>query len=138
METTERKQPLSENAAVVQSVYDAFGRGDVETIFGLVHPEVDTYQSSRLPWGGSYSGYEGFGEFLAKLTGAVESRVDTERYIDDEEDHVVAVGRTRGRVLATGNRFDVPETHVWTMRDGKVVRFESYSDTKIMREALGL
>ncbi len=50
METTERKQPLSENAAAVQSVYDAFGRGDVETVFGLVHPGVEIYQSSRLPW----------------------------------------------------------------------------------------
>ncbi len=138
METKERKQTLSENATIVQSVYDAFGRGDVEAVFGLVHPGIEIYQSGRLPWGGSYSGYEGFGEFLAKLTGAVESRVETERYIDDEEDHVVAVGRTRGRVLATGTRFDVPETHVWTIRDGKVMRFESYIDTKIMREALGL
>ena len=50
----------------------------------------------------------------------------------------MAVGHTRGRVLATGNRFDVPETHVWTIRDGKVERFESYIDTKMMREALGL
>jgi len=46
--------------------------------------------------------------------------------------------RTRGRALATGKRFDVPETHVWTIRDGKVTRFESYIDTKMMREALGL
>ena len=83
METTERKQPLSENAAAVQSVYDAFGRGDVETVFGPVHPGVEIYQSSRLPWGGSYSGYEGFGEFLAKLTGSIESRVETELYIAD-------------------------------------------------------
>jgi ketosteroid isomerase-like protein len=105
---------------------------------GLAHPGIEIYQSSRLPWGGSYKGHEGFGEFLTKLTAAMESRVETERYNDDEEDHVVAVGRTRGRVLATGKRFDVPETHLWTIRDGRVIRFESYIDTKMMREALGL
>ncbi len=51
---------------------------------------------------------------------------------------MVQIGRTRGRVRATGNEFDVPETHVWTVEDGRVTRFESYIDTPKMREALGL
>lgn len=126
------------NVAVVRGVYDAFARGDAEAIFGLAHPEVEVFQSSRLPWGGQYRGHEGLGEFLTKLTGAVESEVEPERLIDDEEGHVVQTGRTRGRVRATGKPFDVPETHVWTVEDGKVVRFESYIDTPKMREALGL
>ena len=74
--------------------------------------------------------------FFTKLTGALEP--EPERLIDDEEGHVVQIGRTRGRVRATGNEFDVPETHVWTVEDGKVIRFESYIDTPNMREALGL
>ncbi len=127
-----------QNVAVVQSVYDAFGRGDVQTLFGLFHPEAEIYQSSHLPWGGSYEGHEGLGDFLGKLTGAIESKVETGRFIDDEEGHVVQMGRTRGRVLATGREFDVPETHVWTVKDGKVMRFEAYIDTPMMHEALGL
>ena len=85
---------VPENATVVQSVYDAFGRGDVQALFGLFHPKGEIYQSSRLPWGGVYREYAGLGDFLGKLTGVVESRVDTERYIDDEEGYVVAVGHT--------------------------------------------
>ncbi len=126
------------NVAVVKGVYDAFARGDVGSIFGLVHPEVEVYQSSRLPWGGRFEGHEGLGAFLTRLTGTVESEVEPERLIDDEEGHVVQIGRTRGRVRATGNEFDVPETHVWTVEDGRVTRFESYIDTPKMREALGL
>ncbi len=136
--TPAEKRSVPENVTVVKSVYDAFGRGDVQTILGLAHPEIYIYQSSRLPWGGEYKGHQGFLTFLTKLTGTIESRVETGRFIDDEEGHVVQMGRTRGRVRDTGREFDVPETHVWTVEGGKVMRFESYIDTSMMREALGL
>lgn len=131
--------PATRNdVAVVRSVYDAFGRGDVPAIFRLFHEDAEVYQSSRLPWGGTYRGHEELGAFLAKLTSAIESEVDTGLFIDDEEGHVVQVGHTRGKVRETGTPFDVPETHVWTVEDGKVLKFESYIDTAKMREALGL
>ena len=76
--------------------------------------------------------------FLSKLTGAVESEVETGRFIDDEDGHVVQIGHTRGTVRVTGARFEVPETHVWTVQDGKVKWFESYVDTAKMRAVLGL
>jgi uncharacterized protein len=126
-----------DDVAVVRSLYEAFGRGDVPAILGLCHQDVEIYQSSRLPWGGEYGGHEGLGAFLTRLTEAIESRVETGRFIDDEEGHIVQIGRTRGKVRATGRAFDVPETHVWTVRDGKVARFESYIDTALMRGALG-
>jgi len=127
-----------DNVAVVRGVYDAFARGDVPDIFGLFHSEAEVYQSSRLPWGGEYREHEELGEFLTKLTGSVESKVEPERIIDDEEGHVVQIGRTCGRVKATGREFDVPETHVWTVEGGKLTRYEAYIDTPKMREALGL
>ena len=42
-------------------------------------------------------------------------------------------GDTRG---ARGAAFDVAIAHVWTVRDGRVSRFEAYIDTPAMREAL--
>lgn len=127
-----------DDVRTVMDVYDAFGRGDVPAVFGLFHPEAEVYQSPRLPWGGEYRGHEELGVFLSRLTGAIESEVETGRFIDDEDGHVVQMGHTRGTVRETGARFEVPETHVWTMVDGKVTRFESYVDTAKMRAALGL
>lgn len=137
---TETRSPAmpQETVAVVRDIYDAFARGDVEAIFGLVHPEVRLYQSDQLPWGGEYREHEGFGEFLTKLTSTVESKLETGLFIDDEDGHVVQVGRTRGKVRATGKEFDVPEIHVWTIEEGKAIRYEAYIDTKMMREALDL
>ena len=133
-----RSGSVSAEVAVVERVYDAFGRGDAETIFALFHPEGTIYQSQALPWGGTYHGHAGLAEFFGKLTGAIASKVETEHVIDDLEGHVVAIGRTRGHVLASGRPFDVAETHVWTVAEGRILRFESYIDSGSMREALGL
>ncbi len=138
MTETRRHAMPQGTVEVVRDIYDAFARGDVEAIFGLVHPDAEIYQSDRLPWGGEYRGHEGFGEFLTRLTSTVESKVETGLFIDDEDGHVVQVGRTRGTVRATGREFDVPETHVWTVEGGKAIRYEAYVDTAMMREALGL
>jgi hypothetical protein len=123
---------------VVRRVYEAFARGDVPGLFALFHEDGEIYQSSQVPWGGSYRGHEGLGAFLGGLAGTIRSQVETERYIADGEGHVVAVGFTRGQVVATGEPFDVPEVHLWTVADGKISRFESYIDTATMRAALGL
>jgi uncharacterized protein len=138
MTETRRHAMPQGTVEVVRDIYDAFARGDVEAIFGLVHPDAEIYQSDQLPWGGEYRGHEGFGEFLTRLTSTVESKVETGLFIDDEDGHVVQVGRTRGTVRATGREFDVPETHVWTVEGGKAIRYEAYVDTAKMREALGL
>lgn len=129
---------MQDDVRTVKDVYDAFGRGDVPAIFGLFHPGAEVYQSPRLPWGGEFRGHEELRVFLSRLTGAIESEVETGRFIDDEDGHIVQIGHTRGTVRETGARFEVPETHVWTVEDGKVMRFESYVDTAKMRAALGL
>lgn len=129
---------MQDSVGVIKDLYEAFGRGDVPAIFGLFHPEAEVYQSARLPWGGEFGGHEELGLFLSKLTGAVNSEVETGRFIDDEDGHVVQIGHTRGTVRETGARFEVPETHVWTVQDGKVKGFESYVDTAKMRAVLGL
>jgi ketosteroid isomerase-like protein len=66
---------------------------------------------------------------------AVLAMLATERFVE-AGDQIVQIGRTRGQARATGRTFDVPEVHVWTMRHGKVVRFEAYVDHPAMLAAL--
>lgn len=126
-----------ENLTVVRRAYEAFGRGDLSTIFELLDPEVVFYQTELLPWGGRREGHEGMRSFLEELARNIESQVEPEEFVEAGES-VVAVGRTRGRVRETDENFEVRAVHVWTLREGKVVEFEAYIDTPKMREALGL
>jgi ketosteroid isomerase-like protein len=122
------------NAALVARLYEAFARRDLPTIFGLLAPDVEIYQASEIPWGGRYQGHEAAATFFAKLVGTITSSVTLERLID-AGDQVVAIGRTRGTVNASGREFDVPVAHVWTIRDGLCARVEYYIDDPTMLRA---
>ena len=129
--------PTERDVDVVRQMYQAFERADVARTLELCAPDVTIHQSAALPWGGDHTGHDGVLAFLTALGGALDSAAVTERLYGDGAGAVVQVGRTRGTVRATGAAFDVPEVHVWRLRDGRVVRFEAYLDTGAMLAALG-
>lgn len=120
---------------IVEEIYGALASRDLAAIFARFAPDVEICESDRLPWGGRHRGAGGLANFLARLTGEIETEILTERLID-LGDHVVQVGRTRGRVLATGKAFDLPEVHVWRFRENKVTGFTSYLDPAAMLQVL--
>lgn len=124
------------NVEIVRAVYDAFAQRDLAAVFAFFDHSVEMTQSAEVPWGGQYVGHEGARKFFGKLMDNVQSKVETERFID-AGDHVVQVGHTRGTVHTTDRRFDVPEVHVWTLRNGKIIRFQAYIDHPPMLVALG-
>ena len=63
-----------------------------------------------------------------KLVERIHSQVTTENLFS-AGNHVIHTGRTRGTVVANGAAFNVPEVHVWEVRDRKVVAFRAYIDT---------
>ena len=129
------QQSVRSPVEVVKQVYDAFRRRDFAAVFALFSPTVQIDQSSELPWGGHYEGQQGVKDFFARLTGLIDSTLALERFVD-AGDHVVAIGRTRGTVRASGSRYDVPVAHVWAVRDGRVTGVQYYVDNPTMRAAL--
>lgn len=124
-----------ENIALVRTAYDAFRARDIAAVFRLLDAAAEFYQSSEVPWGGRYEGQEQIGAYFKKIAAAIDSKVELERLVD-AGDHVVAVGRTSGSARSTGKTFDSVAVHVWTLREGKVVRFASYIDHPPVLKAL--
>ena len=123
------------NVEIVQKVYEAFERRDPVEVLRRFAPDIEITQSSEIPWGGQYKGHDQARLFFGKLTQTINSTVVLERFIDAGE-HVVAIGRTQGTVNASGNRYDVPVAHVWTLRDGLVARVQFHIDNPTMLPAL--
>jgi uncharacterized protein len=124
-----------DNVAAIRRLYDGLAARDASVIQELFAPNAVIWQSPELPWGGQHEGHDGVFTFFLTLVERIESKVTTESLFAAGE-HVVQTGRTRGTVRANGASFDVPEVHVWELRDGKVVRYLSYIDTLAMLEAL--
>jgi ketosteroid isomerase-like protein len=127
----------STDVEIIERMYAAMATRDVATLFELIHPECVITQDDRLPWGGRHVGQQGFMTFALSLTGAIESKV-THLAVFEANGCVYQFGRTRGTAKATGNEFDIPEAHTWTLRDGQVVNVHFAIDTTAMLNALGL
>jgi ketosteroid isomerase-like protein len=120
---------------VVRAAYDAMGAKDLDGLLGLCHPEVVLTQDPALPWGGRHVGRDGVATFAITLVGSIDSTV-TELALYQAGDRVVQYGRTAGTARATGKAFDVPECHLWTVEDGRVVAMDFHIDSAAMLEAL--
>jgi uncharacterized protein len=47
----------------------------------------------------------------------------------DAGETVIVTGRYSGAYKATGKKIDAQFAHFWTLADGKVARFQQYTDT---------
>jgi uncharacterized protein len=124
--------------AVVRGFNEALTRGDVPGMLDFLDPEVEWRAPESVPWGGTFHGHEGFREFLGRLSEQpAEFRRELGQYLD-VGDHVVVLLRQMGRPRGGSAEYDVPEVHVRTVRDGKVVDFEGYFDTATVLRTLRL
>ena len=126
------------NLAVIRGFNDALARGDVAGMVEFLDPQVEWRAPESLPWGGTFRGHEGFREFLGKLLDQpAEFRRELREYLDAGE-RVVVLLRQMGRTKGGDTEYDVPEVHVWTVRDGKIVDFEGTFDTATVLRTLHL
>ena len=119
----------------VKGLYEAWGRGEMDTVLAAVHPNATLVNDVPLPWSGHYTGPQGFAEFFGKLLAVLDTKIEIEELFVSGND-VVQNGRTKGTVRATGTPFDVREIHILRFRDGLVSCFEVLLDTPQMQAAV--
>jgi hypothetical protein len=124
------------NIEIIRELYAAFAAKGLDRILELCDPDCVVFQDDALPWGGRYEGLDGIATFGLALGGTVDSVVTADGLFE-AGDRVIQFGRSRGTVLANGAVFDMPEVHVWTLRNGMITAAEFYTDTRAMLDALG-
>jgi ketosteroid isomerase-like protein len=132
---------MADSVATVRSIYEAFGKGDVQTVLGLMSEKVEWNEAEHFTYwtGGPFVGPQAvLNGVFARIGQDFDGfTVDVGRVVGCG-DTVLSEGRYRGTVKATGKRLDVQVAHVWDVRDGKVVRFQQYVDTWQVAQATGV
>ena len=126
-----------DNRRVVQSVFEAFGRGDIPGVLGFVAEDArwDAPGPPVVPFYGRRRGHAGAAEFFTQLGSNVEfEKFEVGEFIA-EGDTVVVTGSERGRVRANGKTYEMDWVLLFEVRGGKVVRFHCYDDTWAVAEA---
>jgi uncharacterized protein len=133
-----------ENVEMVRRAFETFNRSGPEAVIseGLWSPElVWDFRRSGIPGLGVYRGYDEVRSFFAddwfQAFPFEEWEVELNELIDNG-DKVIAIARQRGRGATSGVGVELEQAHIFMLRDGKVVRAESYLDREKALEAGGL
>jgi ketosteroid isomerase-like protein len=124
---------------IIQSVYEAFGRGDIGFILDQLTDDVDWASgpdSDAAPWYGIHRGQAEVPRFFTELAGAVQVTEFTPLSFTSNETDVIAVIRFGFTVPASGKSAAMDIFHWWRFRDGKVCFFRGADDTARLKEAL--
>ena len=111
----------------LRTVYDAFARGDVETVMGLFTDDIEYHVSGRSPMSGVYSGKDEvlglFGKLMERSGGTFQVEVLD---ILANDQHGVVLTFERGQ--RDGKTLENRAVHVWDIRDGKCAQFRGYNE----------
>lgn len=131
-------QQEQQNVQAVQRLYDAFGRGDIQTILDGLAEDVEWHEAPGgfPPFRGTYRGREAMSEFFRQLGETAEvERFEPKEFLA-QGDTVVALGSYTFRSRAHGRPWDTDWAMVWRLRDGRVARFQILKDTATENAAL--
>ena len=127
---------------VVRAVYADFARGDVEAVLARFHPEIEFRLAEHHLYDRSGEGWVGpdavAQNFLARIGADWERFTVAPRLWHAAGDAVVVEGRYAGEHRGTGRALDMQFCHVWRVTDGKVVRFQQYTDTAHLGEVAAM
>jgi uncharacterized protein len=128
-----------ENTQLVQQEYRDFQNGDIRSVLGSLSSDVEWVvpQPKGVPLGGTYHGVEEVGRFFSSLGDTQEARQFEPREFVAQGDRVVALGHYAWHVKSTGREWESDFAHVFTVHDGKVTRFQEYTDSAALAEAFG-
>jgi uncharacterized protein len=125
------------NADVVRRLYSAISALDASDVIECVDPNVE-WVSDRRVGEDPIAGRERLFEFFADRASMFgELEVEVEELLE-RGDRVLVFLRLRGSGVASGAEFDIRIAHLWTLRDGIVVRGEGYGNRDEALEAAGL
>ena len=125
-----------ENVAVVDAIYMALTEGRVP--FELLDPEIDLDLTDRIFNPATYHGHEGIEQFWNEVQEIWEEWITEPDELLDAGDKVVALVRSRGRGRGSGVEVEELSANVWTVRDGKAVKYHLYRDRDEALRAAGV
>jgi ketosteroid isomerase-like protein len=113
-------------------------RTNPESFFSVCDPDIEWDMSGLMPDGRVYRGHQGVREFWRGWTGTWEGFDFEVVEAVDAGDEVVAKVHQVGRGRGSGAPVQLTSGQVWTVRDGRIVRFRAFRTFADALEAVGL
>ncbi len=127
-----------ENVEIVRSFYDQWARDDLPGPIELMDPEIEYVNPAGAVEPGTRHGLDAFTKALEKVLEGWEAWQAKPEQFEAVGDQVAVVVRYRARGRGSGVEVEGRESALWTLRDGKVVRYAWFQEPGDALEAAGL
>lgn len=110
----------AENIALLRRGYEAFAKGDLDTIRRISSDDGVWRTPGFSPFESEYKGVDGTIEYLAKLFELTDGTfaVEPVTFVADDDDRVFVLGHVTA--MRKGRLLDTEVVHMYMVRDGKV------------------
>ena len=117
----------------IQEMYDALGARDYESVMSHFADDIEWISADNSPLA-DQSPYHGIEAVRSGVFGRIAAGFEKLAVVADEiyaadGGRVVVLGYYHGKFIGAENDFKAQVAHIWTLRDGKAVKFQQYLDT---------
>ena len=128
------------NVAIVQALYDDFAKGNVPGVLAGLDAKAEWNEAENfIYWEGKpFVGHDAIvNGVFAKIGAEWEYwKIENLQLYNMDNGMVLATGRYNAKYKKNGAVIDAQVAHVWTLKEGKVIKFQQYTDTKQVSEAI--
>jgi ketosteroid isomerase-like protein len=110
------------NQAIIENAYEAFARGDIPTVLGLLDEDILWHVPGRGPLSRDYRGHAEVLGFFQRFMELSEGtfRIGVDDVLAKGDRVIVMVTETAQR---HGRDWSSPQVHAWTVKNGKATVF---------------
>jgi len=140
--TTILAQPSAtkSNAAIIQGAYGSFAKADIPAVLSIMDPKVEWNEAENMIYGNNkpFIGPDAVvSEVFMKIGAEWDNFTLANLQVTNMDNNMVlATGRYQAKYKKNGAALDAQFAHLWTFKDGKVIRFQQYTDTKQFSELI--
>ncbi len=127
-----------ENVELVHRLAEAWNLSDVEAVLALFDPECEVVFPPEVPEPGPFHGHAELRQWADGFLAAWEFHNSEVVEIVDAGDSVVAMLHLVGRGIGSGVEMEETDAHVFTIRAGRIVRWQNFNERDDALAAVGL
>jgi ketosteroid isomerase-like protein len=122
---------------IADNVYARWKEGGLSVLTDRVHPEIELICDPLRPAESALRGIDGWNQWVARWESSYEAmHVTIDGLVPIDRDHVLALVSIEATPTGGTQPLRWAAAHVWTVREGRIARWETHLDLGVARRTL--
>ena len=129
-----------DNINIIKKLYDDFATGDIPAVGAVMDANIEWNEAENFPLADG-NPYIGFDAIMKGVFGRIGAEWEywnlaDLNYTEMSDDKIFVTGRYQDKYKKNGAVINLQMAHLWKLKDGKIIKFQQYADTKTIAEAM--